>query len=317
MVINKLSSRTLLFTDKRFDLTETLFSGQSFSWQIRAPIHEYYSHVIGNSIILLREIKVGVIEVLSNSNHIIGLPIKDYLWRYFFLDLDNKIVIPESFQQDFSDVWRLVEPYQSLRVMRQDPFEVMVTFMCAQGIGMHLIRRQVSMITERYGQKYVLDTEKGEMTLYGFPAPLALASANLDELALCTNNNRIRAANIIAMARSFESGKLALACVSSGQCDLETLRETLCAHGGIGLKIADCIALFGLGRLDAFPIDTHVKQYLWEWFGIEAARKSLTEKNYRRLQEEARKILGNEYAGYVGHMLFHCWRKEVKKMKAF
>jgi len=88
-------------------------------------------------------------------------------------------------------------------------------------------------------------------------------------------------------------------------------------HSGIGLKIADCIALFGLGRFDAFPIDTHVKQYLWEWFGIEEARHSLTEKNYRILQEKARAILGAEYAGYAGHILFHCWRKEVKKMKAF
>ncbi|RXK84590.1 Fe-S cluster assembly protein HesB [Chlorobaculum sp. 24CR] len=317
MDIDKFLSRTLLLTDKRVNLNDTLFSGQSFSWKAGAPIHEYYSHVIGNSIILLREIKVGFIEVLSTSNYVIGLPIKDYLWRYFFLDLDEKMIIPDNFKQDFSDVWQLVNSYQTVRVMRQDPFEVMVTFMCAQGIGMHLIRRQVSMITERYGQKIRLETPEGEMIFYSFPTPSALASANLDELALCTNNNRIRAANIIAMARSFESGKLALACVRSSECDLETLRETLCAHSGIGLKIADCIALFGLGRLDAFPIDTHVKQYLWEWFGIEAARKSLTEKNYRYLQEAARKILGNEYAGYVGHMLFHCWRKEVKKMKAF
>lgn len=201
--------------------------------------------------------------------------------------------------------------------MRQDPFEIMITFMCAQGIGMHLIRRQVSMIAERYGQKIVLETPEGELVFYGFPTPSTLASADPSELAACTNNNRIRAANIIAMARSFESGKLALACVGSGECDLETLRETLCVHSGIGLKIADCIALFGLGRFDAFPIDTHVKQYLWEWFGIEEARRSLTAKNYRILQEKARAILGTEYAGYAGHILFHCWRKEVKKMTTF
>lgn len=83
------------------------------------------------------------------------------------------------------------------------------------------------------------------------------------------------------------------------------------------MKIADCIALFGLGRFDSFPIDTHVKQYLLEWFGIEAARHSLTEKNYRILQHEAHAILGNDFAGYAGHILFHCWRKEIKKMRAF
>ena len=278
---------------------------------------EYFVNIIDNSIIILREIKVGIIEVLSNKQQIDGLPIDEFLFRYFSLDIDEIKVFSPRFKNEFSEVWRLVEPYQSVRIMRQDPFEIMVTFMCAQGIGMHLIRRQVSMITERYGEKHELDTEKGPVVSHSFPTPSALASADPDELALCTNNNRIRAGNIIAMARSFESGKLALALVGAGKCDLETLRETLCAHSGIGLKIADCIALFGFGRFDAFPIDTHVKQYLWEWFGIEAARKSLTEKNYRYLQEEARKILGNEYAGYAGHMLFHCWRKEVKKMKAF
>jgi N-glycosylase/DNA lyase len=309
--------KNFIETGKRLNLKGTLFSGQSFNWNQILPYTDYFSHIIGNTILLLRDSGAYCIEVLSSAEQIDCLSINDYLYNYFSLDIDEKKVIPSGFKMEFPEVWRLVEPYQSVRVMRQEPFEVMVTFMCAQGIGMHLIRRQVSMITEKYGQPHVLDTEKGKAVFYGFPTPTALASANPNELALCTNNNRIRASNIIAMARSFESGKLALACVASGDCPLETMRETLCAHSGIGLKIADCIALFGLGRFDAFPIDTHVKQYLYEWFGIEAACKSLTEKNYRFLQDEARKILGNDYAGYAGHMLFHCWRKEVKMMKAF
>jgi N-glycosylase/DNA lyase len=309
--------KSFIKKDKRLNIKETLFSGQSFSWMQRESLTEYYSDIIGNSIVLLRDLKNSCIEVLSASKKINSLPIFDYLYKYFSLDIHEKNVFSSRFKSDFPEVWKMVEPYSSVRVMRQDPFEVMVTFMCAQGIGMHLIRRQVSMMTERYGQQHVLDTENGKVVLHGFPTPAALASANPNELALCTNNNRIRAVNIIAMARSFDSGKLALVCAESDNCSLEIIREVLCAHSGIGLKIADCIALFGLGRFDAFPIDTHVKQYLWEWFGIEAARKSLTEKNYRFLQDEARKILGNEYAGYAGHMLFHCWRKEVKKMTAF
>lgn len=309
--------KILLKTDERLDLKQTLFSGQSFTWNFSALYSGYFANIIDNTIIFMREFETGIIEVLSNRKQIKGLPINEFIFRYFSLEIDEIKVFSPEFKNEFPEVWRLVKLYESVRVLRQDPFEIMVTFMCAQGIGMHLIRRQVSMIAEHYGEKHVLDTEKGPMVLHGFPTPAALASAKVDELARCTNNNRIRAANIIQMARSFESGKLALACVSSGECDLETLRETLCAHSGIGLKIADCIALFGLGRFDAFPIDTHVKQYLWEWFGIEVASKSLTEKNYRIMQDEARKILGNEYAGYAGHMLFHCWRKEVKKMTSF
>jgi len=309
--------KTIIKSQRNFDLHATLFSGQSFRWSKKENFSDYYSAVIDNKIFLLRSIDSTTFEILNQSKEAFCLPISDFFKRYFALDIDENSIFSSDFQRDYPELWRMVKPYRSVRVMRQDPFEIMVTFMCAQGIGMHLIRRQVSMIAERYGQKIVLETPEGEVVFYGFPTPSALASADPSELAVCTNNNRIRAANIIAMARSFESGKLALACVGSGECDLETLRETLCVHSGIGLKIADCIALFGLGRFDAFPIDTHVKQYLWEWFGIEEARRSLTEKNYRILQEKARAILGTEYAGYAGHILFHCWRKEVKKMKAF
>jgi len=242
---------------------------------------------------------------------------KDFITSYFSFEVDINDVFPESFRDLYPKLWILVQPYLKVRVMRQDPFETMVTFMCAQGIGMGLIRRQVSMISERFGEVLSVDTAKGILRLHSFPTPSALASADINELAQCTNNNRIRAANIIEMSRSFERGALAMACVRSGECPLETLRESLYAHRGIGMKIADCIALFGLGRFDAFPIDTHVKQYLWEWFGIEAARRSLTERNYRYLQDEVRKILGHEFAGYAGHILFHCWRTEVRKMTAF
>ncbi|UWX58470.1 Fe-S cluster assembly protein HesB [Chlorobaculum sp. MV4-Y] len=306
-----------LSKDSRLNLQDTVLSGQSFRWNLSEILKSYYSTVINSSIIFVREINSDTLEVLCTDQELAGMPVNAFLKHFFSLDFQEETVFSSRFKEKFPQVWKLAHPYSSVRVMRQDPFEVMVTFMCAQGIGMHLIRRQVSMIAERYGQKIMLELPEGKMVFYGFPTPSALASADPNELAVCTNNNRIRAANIISIARSFESGKLALACVGSGQCDLETLRETLCVHSGIGLKIADCIALFGLGRFDAFPIDTHVKQYLWEWFGIEEARHSLTEKNYRVLQEKARAILGTEYAGYAGHILFHCWRKEVKKMKAF
>ena len=277
----------------------------------------YYASSIDNKAIFLRQISPVEIELKCSSKKINGIDHSDFIRHYFALDVDHNQLFPEQFRRRYPDLWRQVMPYMNLRVMRQEPFEIMVTFMCAQGIGMHLIRRQVSMIASRFGKELTVETDAGTLKLHAFPAPSALASAGLDELALCTNNNRIRAANIISMAQAFESGSMALACVESGNCPLDTLRDALQLQRGIGMKIADCIALFGLGRFDSFPIDTHVKQYLWEWFGIDAARRSLTEKNYRYLQDEARNILGEQYAGYAGHLLFHCWRREVRKMKSF
>ena len=304
-------------TDKPICLKSTLFSGQSFRWNICSYDHDYYCGLIGSTPLIIKQINEQSIEVHTTETSINGEPVEEFIPRFFTLDIDDNSVFPKEFSENYPELWKMVEGYRSVRVMRQDPFETMVTFMCAQGIGMHLIRRQVEMIAQRYGKKLTFETEHGPLRMYRFPAPSSLASADVNELAVCTNNNRFRAANIIAMARSFESGAMALACVCSGECPLDTLRESLCVHSGIGMKIADCIALFGLGRFDAFPIDTHVKQYLWEWFGIEAARHSLTEKNYRYLQDEARRILGSEFTGYAGHILFHCWRKEVRKMTSY
>ena len=309
--------KKIITSDKSICLKSTLFSGQSFRWNVSTDYPDIFFGMIDDRLIIMRQISPSTIEIQCSSDLVYGVHVNDFIIRYFTLDIDDNSVLPDHFSVRYPDLWKLVSGYRSVRVMRQDPFEIMVTFMCAQGIGMHLIRRQVEMIAERYGEELVFETENGPLRLYGFPTPSSLASADVNDLASCTNNNRIRATNIISMARSFESGAMAIACVRSGDCSLDTLRDSLCVHSGIGMKIADCIALFGLGRFDAFPIDTHVKQYLWEWFGIEAAQRSLTEKNYRYLQEEARSILGAEFTGYAGHILFHCWRKEVRKMKAF
>lgn len=313
----KFISRSLFKTDKSISVKSTLFSGQTFRWIDYPDDSSYYCGVAGSEVLLLKEISRGVIEVQCTADSVYGAPLNEFLMSYLSLDIDENAIFSDDFKNKYPEVWAIAERHLSVRVMRQDPFETMVTFMCAQGIGMALIRRQVSMIAERYGQKLVVETGSAPLVLYDFPAPSKLASADPNELALCTNNNRIRATNIIAMARSFESGGMAISCVQSGECPLETLRQSLCVHSGIGRKIADCIALFGLGRFDAFPIDTHVKQYLGEWFGIGVAQRSLTEKNYGYLQDEARKILSTDFAGYAGHILFHAWRTEIKQMKAF
>ncbi len=299
------------------NIPDTLYSGQSFMWRNPLGGDRVHASVIDGKILMLSQITAEVVELEFEGDRIDGRDAEGFIHNYFSLDVDLHGVFPERFRTRYPELWNLLQPYLALRVLRQDPFEAMVTFMCAQGIGMHLIRRQVSMIAERFGTEVTLETGNGPLRMHALPSPQVLAAADPIELARCTNNNRIRAENIVSMARAFLSGSPALACVGSGECTLDSLRDALCLHRGIGMKIADCIALFGLGRFDAFPIDTHVQQYLREWFGIDAARKSLTEKNYRYLQEAARDILGGRYTGYAGHILFHCWRKEVKRMSAF
>ena len=246
------------------------------------------------------------------------MTIPDFISRYFTLDIDTKLAFSEDFSRLYPELWQLLAPYFSLRIMRQDPFETMISFMCAQGIGMHLIRKQVTMLSQTYGENVSVSFLGNKIVLHHFPSPEKLAAADPALLSRCTNNNRIRARNIIILAaRSVAEGRVDLDALCNPALPLSELRSILCRNGGIGYKIADCIALFGLGRFDAFPIDTHVKQYLAEWFNSTTARRSLSQATYLALDREARTLLNPDLAGYAGHILFHCWRREVKGLRTF
>ncbi|ABB23949.1 DNA-3-methyladenine glycosylase family protein [Pelodictyon luteolum] len=299
------------------DINHCLFSGQSFSWQKHGNDGRYVSAIINGSAVVIENTNDGGV-VLHTDGNTIGVE-SPQVWfrRYFSLDVDTETLFSEPFRNAHPELALQLERYRGLRVLRQDPYETMVTFMCAQGIGMALIRRQVSMLARRYGEHVPLSLNGCTINLYRFPTPSRLGAADPMELRACTNNNLMRARNIISASQKVTEGCIDFKALASKKNTQEDIQAALSRCGGIGLKIADCIALFGLGRFDAFPIDTHVRQFLGLWFGFPEASAPLTDKNYRILAERARELLGEKLAGYRGHHLFHCWRTEVRKMQAF
>ena len=298
-------------------IKDILFSGQSFLWNLHAFDKDYYCSIIDSSPVFIKQLSGNEIEINSTRNEFYGVPLHEFIRTYFSLDIDTCNVFPETFLLSHPELWKLLEEYFPLRILRQDPFETMIMFMCAQGIGMHLIRKQVAMLTENYGEAIPVTFKGKSLVLHNFPTPQRLAAADPFTLSRCTNNNRLRAANIISASRRIAEGSIDLDSLRNKQMPLDELRLTLSQNSGIGFKIADCIALFGLGRFDAFPIDTHVRQYLGPWFKSAAALRSLSPATYLMMDAEARTLLNPEFAGYAGHILFHCWRKEIKKLRSF
>ena len=299
------------------NISHTLFSGQTFLWDIHHDMQPYYLSIIKSVPVIIKKISEYEFEITSTEKQIGGVPLSDFIQHYFTLDIDIKRAFPENFSQLYPKLWQLLMPYFSLRIIRQDPYETMISFMCAQGIGMQLIRRQVAMLRQTYGEKRSVSLHGKEIILHYFPSPERLAAADPTLLSRCTNNNRVRASNIILAAQGVAEGIIDLDALGNPTLPLSELRNILCQNGGIGYKIADCIALFGLGRFDAFPIDTHVKQYLAEWFNSSTALRPLSPANYLALDREARTVLNPELAGYAGHLLFHCWRREIKELRTF
>ncbi len=307
----------IIKSDTALSVQNTIFSGQSFLWNTCQCNCVYFSSIIDGVPLFIRQISDFEFEVNADVKEINSTLLSVVIRDYFMLDIAVENVFPEEFSRFYPELWQLLQKYFTLRILKQDPFETMISFMCAQGIGMHLIRQQVAMLTKKYGEKTTTYFEGRNIDLYNFPTPLRLAEADPFVMCRCTNNNRARAANIILASRNVAEGRIDFEHLRNREIPLSELRIILSQQSGIGFKIADCIALFSLGRLDAFPIDTHVKQYLRKWFGSTTALRSLSPATYLALDAEARSFLNPELAGYAGHILFHCWRMEVKKMRSF
>ena len=309
--------KTVIITPNLIDIEGSIFSGQSFRWDYFQNKKHLFCGIIDGDIFILKKDKeekytVSTSKYFSHEEEII-----DFIRDYFCLDIDANLLFPLGFSERYPELWKLIKPYMGLKILRQNAFEILITFMCAQGLGMKIIRRQISYLAKEYGRQCIVSMEGKPLQYHCFPSPETLAGTNPDSLRLCTNNNCIRAKNIIDAARIVASGGLDLECLKDPEMPLETARKRLCTLSGIGNKIADCILLFGLQRFSAFPIDTHVRQYLASWFSIGDALQSLTQKNYLFLQDQALRILKPEFAGFAGHILFHSWRKEVKHLATY
>lgn len=144
---------------------------------------------------------------------------------------------------------------EGIRILKQELWEMIVSFLISQQNNIVRIRRCIQNICEGYGEK----RENGYGGIYyGFPTAGTLAELDEDDLKAC--NLGYRSKYVVRTAKS----------VACGETDLEAIyrlpydgaRRELLKLYGVGEKVADCICLFALHHLQAFPVDTHIDQAL-------------------------------------------------------
>lgn len=144
-----------------------------------------------------------------------------------------------------------------IRILNQDLWEMIVTFIISQQKTIPAIRALVEALSEKYGTRYKIPpTVSGYY--YAFPSPEELNRASLDDL--------------LALKLGYRAKYIKQTCedVCSGKLDLDRLMklnyadsmEALLSCYGIGVKVANCICLFGLHHIGAFPVDTWIKKIL-------------------------------------------------------
>jgi len=302
------------------DLEATLFCGQAFRWQ-REVLHNknYYNGIVaGNFIRIYHDKSTSKLEIEASSDIIAGMPADRFIRHYLDIDAPDQKILSETFLAHYPFARKVLHLYGSMQVLHQEPFEALISFICAQGMGIHIVRRQVESLSASFGE--ALYTKDRSM-IHKFPAPESLARADFAMLQKCANNNVRRAKNIQQISEAVASGALELECLMSAKngstyASYRQARQVLLRYSGIGGKIADCVCLFGFGHKDAIPIDRHVRTYLSEWFGLSTKTSALSSKNYDALADEARALFASPCPGRLSQILFHYWRMHVRGLKA-
>jgi len=195
--------------------------------------------------------------------------------------------------------------YRGLRLLRQDPFQCYITFIVSANSSIPNIKTRLERLCSVFGK----EARAGQDRLCLFPTPQRLAKAPISELLSCGLGYRAKFV------------KSASELVSEGRLDLESLRglsyeearAELVGVAGIGNKVADCVMLFSLEKLDAFPLDTWILKALdSRYAGRFRTGKSLTDGRYLRLHGEIRGHFG-EYAGLAQQFLFKMIRDQSQK----
>ena len=172
--------------------------------------------------------------------------------KYFDLERDYEACIAQINPRDTYLV-NAAAFGSGIRILKQDLWEMIVTFLISQQNNIARIRRCIQNICEAYGEERI--DRRGEI-YYSFPKPEALAGLNEDALKAC--NLGYRSKYVVRAARSVVSGEIDLEAVR--RMSYKKAREELLKLFGVGEKVADCICLFALHHLQAFPMDTHMIQ---------------------------------------------------------
>ena len=273
-----------------FDLAMTMECGQAFRWkQISSPeAGDYFEGIIFGNLVRARQEDSEVLFT-SEPDHpsTFGPVFEDYLGLNHDLD-----AIYSALGED-PLLATLIERYPGLRILRQDPWECLISFICSANNNIKRISQNVEDISRSFGRRIAVSDDEER---WAFPSPGALAAAG--EQAFRDLRIGYKAEYIDKTAQV----------VSRGEIDLFSLREATFPEAldavtglpGVADKIGNCVTLFSLDKLESFPVDVHIERAVEREYAPRFQGKPLTKK---RMREWAQDRFG-PHAGYANQYLF-------------
>ena len=251
------------------DLGETLDCGQSFRWRDNGD----------GSFTGVAYEKLVTVTIQNGDLHIENTTEQDFekIWRnYFDLDLDY-----DSIRSSIGEIHPVLKEASAyapgIRILRQEPWEALCTFIISQNNNIKRIKGIVDRLCTTFGNKI------GDTDFYTFPKPETLAKLTPDDLAPLRAGFRNK--YIIDASQKVATGEVDLEKCKNVPYD--DARAELCKIKGVGNKVADCTLLFGMHRIEAFPID------VWMRRAMERLFPGMTGEDF------------GEYAGIAQQYIFH------------
>lgn len=266
-----------------YDLAATLSSGQAFRWQQEG---EAWVGVIGQNWVRL-EARDNLIRAQTAS------PVTSWEWLTDYLQIEMDLAgVLATFPEDEA-MKAAVTACRGLRLLRQDPWECLASFILSSTKQILQIRQIIGLLCERHGEPLASPSGYG----FSFPSPARLAQLTEAELRGCKMG--FRAPYLLETARTIAKGGLDLEGLR--RLSVNEAREELVRLPGVGTKIADCVLLFAYGFQDAFPVDVWVMRALRELYFPKRHPAP------KRLREFTATYFGCN-AGYAQQYLFHYMR---------
>jgi N-glycosylase/DNA lyase len=282
--------REKVFCVRDYDLAATLTSGQAFRWEACGG---GWTGVVHGRRVTLRQRG----ESLAAET---AIPQTDWQWLADYLQVAVKLdAVLATFPEE-APMLDAVSACRGLRLLRQDPWECLASFILSSTKQIVQIRQIVATLCKRYGTPAAIPA--GEPAAFAFPT--AEQRAGLTEAQLRACKMGFRAPYLLATARLVAEDKYDLQHL--GRLDLASARAQLLALPGVGRKIADCVLLFGFGFPTAFPLDVWVLRALRELYF--RGKRPTTPK----LKSFAATHFGPN-AGYAQQYLFHFIRTKHPK----
>jgi N-glycosylase/DNA lyase len=273
------------------NLDFTLCCGQTFRWDKKDG---WWYGVVGEKVLKIRQ-KGNSLEFENAET--------DFVKSYFRLQ-DDLPKILFTISKD-NHIRATISQLRGLRILRQDSWECLISYICATYKSIAAIKHMLLNLSEKFGEEERFDG----CIFYTFPTPAKLAKATIKELEGCGLGYRAR--YVSETAKTVKDDRIDFERLK--RQDYNTARTMLQELSGVGPKVADCVQLFALEKLQAFPVDVWMRRVILrhyqEHFPSEFLKrisdeKSLTNSEYARLNLFGSDYFG-KYAGYAQEYLYH------------